>query len=63
MRFRQVAGILVRGEKPREETVDAIAARLREDKFVPSAAKYYMWSDALDQIVDVTANDHWDYEV
>ena len=46
-----------------EETVDAIAARLREDKFVPSAAKYYKWSAALDQIVDVTANDHWDYEV
>ena len=46
-----------------DETVDAIAERLRENRFVPSSAKYYRWSDSLDQIIDVTINNHWDYEV
>lgn len=46
-----------------DETVNAIAEKLRKNQFVPSCAQYHSWSDALDQIINVTVNNHWDYEV
>ena len=46
-----------------EGTVDAIADRLDRDAFAPSAAKYYMWSDALSDINRCIRGGEWDFEV
>ena len=44
-----------------EETVDAIAAKLQADQFVPSNAKCYLWADSLDQILCALIHDKWDF--
>ena len=46
-----------------DKTVDAIAEKLDKKSFVPSQAKYYKWSDALDTMLDVIEKDNWDYGV
>ena len=46
-----------------DETVEQIARELEKNQFVPSRAKCYFWKDALNQILDVSFRDHWDFEV
>ena len=46
-----------------DETVNAIAAKLEKNEFVPSKAKYNFWNDALNDILDSIYKKKWDFEV